>query len=155
MRASTSAAMAVAFLAAAAAPAVASATESGSAATAKSITITTHKNSLGTYLVDKSGHTLYLWAADGKNKSVCTGACATYWPPVVGAPKAVGGVAKAGLKTITRADGKKQVTYYGHPLYYYLGDKKVGATTGQGDNGFGAKWWVVSKTGKAITTVAR
>ena len=55
------------------------------------------------------------------------------------------------LGSITRADGSKQVTYNGHPLYYYVADKSASMTTGQGSNSFGAKWWLVSAQGAAIT----
>jgi hypothetical protein len=58
----------------------------------------------------------------------------------------------ADLGTITRSDGKKQVTYKGHPLYYYAADSSPGQTSGQGLNQFGAKWWLVAPSGTAITS---
>jgi predicted lipoprotein with Yx(FWY)xxD motif len=54
------------------------------------------------------------------------------------------------LGTTMRSDGKTEVTYNGHPLYYYVGDKKPGDMTGQGLNAFGALWYVLSPGGKAI-----
>jgi hypothetical protein len=63
---------------------------------------------------------------------------------------ATGRVSAADLGTITRSDGAKQVTYNGHPLYYFAGDPKAGSTTGQGSDSFGAKWWLVSPAGAAI-----
>ena len=57
----------------------------------------------------------------------------------------------ADLGTITRSDGSNQVTYKGHPLYYYLGDYGPGSTAGQGNDGFGAKWWVVAPSESPIT----
>ena len=51
------------------------------------------------------------------------------------------------LGTITRSDGTKQVTYNGHPLYYFVGDSGPGQTTGQGSDNFGAKWWLVAPAG--------
>jgi hypothetical protein len=57
----------------------------------------------------------------------------------------------AELGTTKRSDGSMQVTYNGHPLYYYEGDTAAGQTTGQGSNGFGAKWWLVTPSGSAIT----
>ena len=123
----------------------------GKAVSTPAVVITTHKGPLGTYLTDEAGQTVYLWKADPKGKSVCTGQCAVYWPPVLGAPQALAGVAQAGLGTLTRAGGKKQVTFHGHPLYYFAGDTKPGLTAGQGSDGFDAKWWVVSAAGKAIT----
>jgi predicted lipoprotein with Yx(FWY)xxD motif len=123
----------------------------GEAVTTAAVVVTTHKGKLGTYLTDGSGRTVYLWVADPKGKSVCTGKCATFWPPVLGSPQALGAVAQAGLGTLTRAGGKKQVTYKGHALYYFSLDKKAGQTLGQGSDGFNAKWWVLTTAGKAIT----
>jgi predicted lipoprotein with Yx(FWY)xxD motif len=68
------------------------------------------------------------------------------------APTAGGGVQASDLGTTTRADGAKQVTYNGHPLYYFVGDSGAGMLNGQGSNGFGAKWWLVAPSGSAITT---
>ncbi|BEP13642.1 hypothetical protein acdb102_19530 [Acidothermaceae bacterium B102] len=123
----------------------------GKAVTKAAVVITTHKGPLGTYLTDEAGRTVYLWTADPKGKSECTATCAVYWPAVTGAPQALGGVAQKGFGTLTRAGGKKQVTYHGHALYYFAGDAKAGDTAGQGSDGFNAKWWVVSAAGKAIT----
>jgi predicted lipoprotein with Yx(FWY)xxD motif len=95
-----------------------------------------------------------MFAADGKAKSNCTGSCATYWPPFTAAGKVVaGGSAQAGdLATIPRSGGTRQVTYAGHPLYYYVGDHHAGDTAGQGSNGSGAKWWVLAPSGAPITS---
>jgi hypothetical protein len=71
-----------------------------------------------------------------------------------GSPVASHGVKTAKLGTITRSDGSKQVTYNGHPLYYFAGDPSAGKTTGQGNGSFGAKWWLVSPGGAAITASA-
>jgi predicted lipoprotein with Yx(FWY)xxD motif len=67
-----------------------------------------------------------------------------------GAPRAGTGADASLLGTTTRTDGKVEVTYAGHPLYYFIQDKKPGDTTGQGVNGFGALWWVLSPAGAAI-----
>jgi hypothetical protein len=61
------------------------------------------------------------------------------------------GAKAADLGTITRSDGTKQVTYDGHPLYYFAGDSGPGQTNGQGSDGFGAKWWLVAPAGTQIT----
>ncbi len=108
----------------------------------------------GTYLTGPSGRAIYLWVADSHDKSSCSGACAQAWPPVVthGTPVASHGVKTADLGTISRSDGTRQVTYDGHPLYYFAGDTSAGQTTGEGSNGFGAKWWLVSPGGAAITS---
>jgi predicted lipoprotein with Yx(FWY)xxD motif len=116
--------------------------------------ITTEHTPLGTILVAGPKHlTVYLFAADTGSTSTCSGACAQVWPPVTttGAPKAEGEAVAADLGTTTRAGGVKEVTYKGHPLYWYVSDSKVGETTGQGVQSFGAAWWVISPSGSEIT----
>jgi predicted lipoprotein with Yx(FWY)xxD motif len=112
----------------------------------------TKTSSLGTFLVDAKGRALYLWDADHGAKSTCSGACAQAWPPLTttATPKASGAVKASLLGTTTRADGSREVTYAGHPLYYYEGDTMPGQTTGQGSDSFGSPWWVVTPGGKAI-----
>jgi len=109
---------------------------------------------LGQILVDDKGLTLYLFVADTGTASTCYSSCATIWPPVLttGAPQAGTGVNASLLGTTTRTDGKVEVTYAGHPLYYFLQDKAPGDTKGQGINGFGGLWWVLGPSGAAITT---
>jgi predicted lipoprotein with Yx(FWY)xxD motif len=107
---------------------------------------------LGTFLVDAKGRALYLWDADHGTMSTCSGACAQAWPPLTtaGTPKAGAKVKASLLGTTTRSDGSREVTYAGHPLYYYAGDSAAGQTSGQGSDSFGSPWWVVSPAGKAI-----
>lgn len=109
---------------------------------------------LGQILVDESGMTVYLFLSDTPTTSTCYSTCANVWPPVVttGAPQAGAGAQASLLGTITRTDGKVEVTYAGHPLYYFVQDKAAGDVKGQGINGFGALWWVLSPAGAAITT---
>jgi predicted lipoprotein with Yx(FWY)xxD motif len=135
------------LLALAAAGAVAVAANAAYAATLK-----TRHAKLGTYVVDGKGLSLYLFEKDKGKKSSCYGACAKVWKPltVKGAPTAGAGLKRALLSTTTRTDGTKQVTYGGHPLYYYDDDHKAGQTTGQGVKEFGAKWYVVKPSGKKI-----
>ena len=92
------------------------------------IAISTAKGTGGMYLTGASGRAVYLWVADTGDRSSCSGACAKYWPPVVtkAGPTAAGGVQASDLGTITRSDGTKQVTYNGHPLYYFVGDTSSG-----------------------------
>ena len=106
----------------------------------------------GTILVDGNGKTVYLFVADKGTASSCYTSCATIWPPVLttGAPIAGTGATASLLGTTTRTDGKVEVTYAGHPLYYFVQDKKAGDTTGQGINGFGGLWWVLSPAGAAM-----
>ena len=140
---------------AAAAPAGGSAGSTASAAAAggSGLVITTKPGSAGAFLTDGSGRAVYLWMKDGKDSSACSGACAGAWPPVTatGAVTASGGVVKADLSTITRSGGAKQVVYDGHPLYYFAGDSGPGQVSGQGNDGFGAKWWLVAPAGTPIT----
>lgn len=127
---------------------------SASGGASSSLSIATTKGPMGTYLTGASGRALYLWVADKGNKSVCNGACAAVWPPVTtkGTPSVSGGAVSSDLGTTTRSDGTKQVTYKGHPLYYYIADKSAGQTNGEGNNGFGAKWWLVAPSGSSITS---
>jgi predicted lipoprotein with Yx(FWY)xxD motif len=120
------------------------------AATATTIAVATSK--LGQILVDGNGMTVYLFVADTGTSSTCYTSCATIWPPVLttGSPHAGTGATASLLGTTTRTDGKIEVTYAGHPLYYFVQDKAPGDTTGQGVNGFGGLWWVLSPAGAAI-----
>jgi predicted lipoprotein with Yx(FWY)xxD motif len=107
---------------------------------------------LGKILVDEDGHVMYLFEADKSTKSTCSGACATDWPPVLtsGKPVAETGAQASKLGTTSRSDGKTQVTYGGHPLYYFSLDKQPGQTNGQGQEAFGAEWYVVGPAGSKV-----
>jgi predicted lipoprotein with Yx(FWY)xxD motif len=110
------------------------------------------KSRLGRILVDSKGITLYDFPPDKGTTSVCYGACAALWPPLLthGKPVAGPGARASLLGTTKRKDGKLQVTYGGHPLYYFVTDRKPGQTTGQGVDQFGGPWWVISPAGKEI-----
>jgi predicted lipoprotein with Yx(FWY)xxD motif len=77
---------------------------------------------------------------------------AHHWPPLLtkGKPHAGTGVRASLLGTTKRKDGKLEVTYNHHPLYYFVGDRKPRQTTGQGLNQFGAPWWALSPAGREI-----
>ena len=130
------------------------AASSAPAAAGTAAVIETHTGSAGTFLTNGSGRAVYMFAKDPTNQSACSGACAAAWPPVTttGAATVSGGAKASDLATITRSDGTKQVTYDGHPLYYFVGDTGPGTDKGQGIDGFGAKWWLVAPTGSSITT---
>jgi predicted lipoprotein with Yx(FWY)xxD motif len=115
-------------------------------------TVKTRSGSLGTFLVGPSGRTLYLFEADKTRKSTCYDACAVAWPPLLtsGRPKAAGKARRSLLGTTRRRDGKRQVTYRGHPVYYFFQDKKRGDTNGQDVDLFGAELYVLAPNGKAI-----
>ncbi|WP_405579042.1 hypothetical protein [Streptomyces sp. NBC_01190] len=124
----------------------------GEVAAASNVTVKSKKGPLGTILFTSKTQALYLFQADKTSKSTCNGACSTAWPPltVSGKPTAGSGIKSDLLSTTTRGDGSKQVTYNGHPLYRFAGDKKAGSTNGQGLNAFGALWYVVGTNGKEI-----
>jgi len=104
---------------------------------------------LGSFLVDGSGMTLYLFTKDSPGTSVCYDKCATAWPPLLtsGTATAGSGVDDGKFGTTTRTDGTTQVTYNGWPLYYYEKDKQPGDTTGQG---VGSVWYLISPSGDAV-----
>ena len=103
-------------------------------------------------LVDGKGRALYLWEADKNGASTCTGACAAAWPPVTvsGTAQAGSGVTQSLLGTVKRGDGTEQVTYHGHPLYYFVGDTGSGTAKGQGSKDFGSGWYVLNAKGSKI-----
>jgi len=125
-----------------------SAGTSGSGATQ----VASHGTGGASFLTDSAGRSLYLFESDRGMTSSCNGACVSAWPPLLskGQPTAAPNAQAGKLGTITRSDGSKQVTYAGHPLYYYAGDAKPGETNGEGLNGFGALWYLVSPGGAAV-----
>jgi predicted lipoprotein with Yx(FWY)xxD motif len=109
----------------------------------------------GRHLVDAQGHSLYLFEKDEQRDSYCNGACASVWPPLEtkGTPHGSAGVDAGALATFKRDDGETQVTYHGHPLYYYAGDaSSSGKTKGQELEQFGAEWYLINAQGKAVET---
>jgi predicted lipoprotein with Yx(FWY)xxD motif len=116
-------------------------------------TVGAEKGKLGTILVaGPEKRTVYLFEADKGTTSTCDGACASAWPPVTteGKPMAAGGALNADLGTTKRSDGSEQITYKGHPLYYFEEDKATGDTKGQGSDAFGAGWYVMKASGKKV-----
>lgn len=109
--------------------------------------------SLGKVLVDSSGRTLYLFQKDSGTTSTCTGPCAVAWPPLraSGKPTVGAGLSASMVGTSPRSDGKAQITYNGHPLYGFQGDKKAGDTNGQGISAFGAAWFALSSAGDMVS----
>lgn len=111
------------------------------------------KNSkLGKIIVDPKGRTLYDFVLDKGTTSACYGACASLWPPYLtkAAPKAGAGAMAALLGTTKRRDGTTEVTYGGHPLYYYAPDGARGQITGQALDQFGAPWYALTPAGGEI-----
>jgi predicted lipoprotein with Yx(FWY)xxD motif len=108
---------------------------------------------LGQIVVDGKGMTVYYFGKDtkGETASACTGACATQWPAVTasGTPTVSGVTGTVG--TIAGANGTKQVTIDGLPIYTYAGDSKAGDVNGQL---VGNVWWAVAPDGSKITSAA-
>jgi predicted lipoprotein with Yx(FWY)xxD motif len=126
----------------------------GQASGAATVSLAAISGIPGKALVGSDGRTLYLFQADLHGTSACSGACAAAWPPdiVTGTPRAGSGVSQALLGTITRPDGTMQVTYDGHPLYYFTADAAAGTARGQGVKAFGAEWYVIGASGSKIDT---
>ena len=118
----------------------------------RSATVATARTGLGRIIVNGQGRTLYLFEKDRRGHTACSGTCATYWPPLLtsGKPIAANGAKRALLGTIRRADGTRQVTYAGHPVYRFLLDSKRGQTKGEGLNDFGGGWDALTPAGKKI-----
>jgi predicted lipoprotein with Yx(FWY)xxD motif len=113
----------------------------------------TKKNKVGTILAaGPKKLTLYVFDADKGSTSSCTGACAKAWPavPASGTPTATPPAKTSLIGTITRSDGTKQLTYKGHPVYYFIKDKDDGDAYGQGVKEFGANWYVLKPDGSKI-----
>jgi predicted lipoprotein with Yx(FWY)xxD motif len=116
-------------------------------------TLVAAKSRYGTVLFDGKGRVLYGFTHDKRGKpSTCYGACARAWP-VYYKPRAIRagkGVDPHLLGTIKRKDGRRQVTYGGWPLYYYVGDTSPGAISCQNVSEYGGLWLVISPTGRLV-----
>jgi predicted lipoprotein with Yx(FWY)xxD motif len=129
------------------------ASTSTTAATGPGVAVESKHAKLGTILAaGPKKLTVYMFEADKGTTSSCSGACAKVWPPVTssGAPTAAGGAVSADLGTTMRSDGTEQVTYKGHPLYFYDDDKDAGDAYGQGSKAFGADWYVLKPNGSKL-----
>jgi predicted lipoprotein with Yx(FWY)xxD motif len=112
------------------------------------VKVAVHITTVGSALSDSHGRALYVRALDS-HTSTCYGSCAVAWPPLLTAAKPVAGrgAKQSLLGTTKRKDGRLQVTYAGHPLYYFGPDLRPGQITGQGTAG---TWWLVTPAGKKI-----
>jgi predicted lipoprotein with Yx(FWY)xxD motif len=122
----------------------------GAASGAASVVVKAFRSKLGMILTDTKGRAVYLFEKDTGPRSSCYGACATAWPPLVGHPVAGSGVQAALLGTVRRANGSSQVTYAGHPLYYFASDQQPGDISGEGSQAFGGGWDLVSPAGTKV-----
>ena len=115
-------------------------------------TVKVQKSRFGKILVDGRGYTLYLFTRDPADKSRCYGECASAWPPLIvkGEPTAGDGARESLLGTTGRRGGARQATYRGHPLYYYVGDRRPGQIFCQNVVEFGGRWLIVGPDGRAV-----
>jgi predicted lipoprotein with Yx(FWY)xxD motif len=122
------------------------------AQSAGAATVSVRHTSLGATLVGPTGRTLYLFEGDKRDVSTLSAAGRAVWPPLTGKVEAGSGVQASKLGTTHT--GFKQVTYNGHPLYYYIGDHGPDSAKGQHLKEFGALWFVLSPSGQANTATA-
>jgi predicted lipoprotein with Yx(FWY)xxD motif len=120
--------------------------------TASRPALAARSSSFGKVLFDGRGFVLYAFTRD-RGSSRCYGACAKAWPPYFaprGALVAGSGVKRALLGTVKRRNGRRQVTYAGRPLYYYIGDRRPGQILCQDVVEFGGRWLIVRPSGKLV-----
>jgi predicted lipoprotein with Yx(FWY)xxD motif len=112
--------------------------------------ITTADSEFGEMLFDQPGQAIYLFDKESSGRPDCYGECATAWPPVLttGTPQPMGAVRAELLGTVARDDGSMQVTYAGHPLYYYA-HEGPGQVLCHDVVDFGGRWLVVTPEGAA------
>jgi predicted lipoprotein with Yx(FWY)xxD motif len=115
-------------------------------------TLTAKSSSYGRVLFDGRGFVLYAFTRDTNRRSACYGACAKAWPVYYakGTLGAGAGIKRSLLGTTKRRDGRRQITYAGRPLYYYVGDTKVGQILCQNVTEFGGTWLVVRPSGRLV-----
>ena len=125
---------------------------SSASLTKRSVSLKVASSRYGRVLFDGAGRALYQFTRDRTSRSRCYGECASRWPPFLtsGKPRAGDGASSKLLGTTQRQGGRKQVTYRGHPLYYYEGDRKPGEILCQDVDEFGGTWLVVSPSGQAV-----
>jgi predicted lipoprotein with Yx(FWY)xxD motif len=128
----------------------------GPAAQTAAASLAASQSSLGTILTDGQGRAVYLFAADTGPSSTCAGGCSSVWPPVstTSPPTAGPGLDGALLGSSRRADGTTQLTYAGHPLYYFVKDTGPGTTAGEGITNFGGSWLGVDPAGHELVQPA-
>ena len=122
---------------------------SAQAAPGTAARLSVHSTEYGKALFGPSGKVVYVFGADHGSTSRCYGVCAAAWPPLLttAAPLAGPGVETKLLGTTKRKNGTLQVTYNGHPLYYYSADK-VGKVMCQHANMHGGLWLIIKPDGQ-------
>jgi len=114
--------------------------------------VVTRSSTYSHILFDGRSFVLYAFTHDRHGHSTCSTACAKAWPPYLVRHKpSVGSGVKASLVgVVRRANGRLQATYAGHPLYYYVGDRKPGQILCQGVSEFGGFWRVIRPSGTPV-----
>ena len=142
----------------------------GRAAAGPVVVVTTTASKFGRVLVTGSGRSLYVFSGDNFPFSptrppqlACTALnkapnglpCTTAWPPLIATGRLVarGGVRQAGLGTVTR-NHLKQVTYFGHPVYRFIGDGAAGQKNGENFPAFDGMWYLVATSGRPAVGMA-
>jgi predicted lipoprotein with Yx(FWY)xxD motif len=124
---------------------------SGGGSAASSSSGGTTATSQSKVVTDAAGFTVYWFAIDTPKKSNCNGTCASFWPPLPSSAKLTNMSSLPGtIGKITRADGSKQLTYMGHPLYTFKGDTAPGQDKGNGQNLSGGLWWAMTPSGAKL-----
>lgn len=125
---------------------------SGPKAAEASSTLSVRSSAFGRILFDSRGQALYAFTRDPRGRSACSGACAAAWPPYLLRGRLRGGrsVERSLLGTTRRANGTRQVTYAGRPLYYYVGDRRPGEVRCQNVREFGGVWLVMRASGRLV-----
>lgn len=124
------------------------ATSATSTAAERGIAITTGTSEFGPMLFDRRGQAIYLFDKESRRQPMCYGSCAEEWPPVltIGFPRDAGAVRQDLLGVTERVDGSTQVTYAGHPLYYYAHERPDQVLC-HNVTEFGGRWLVVTPDG--------
>jgi predicted lipoprotein with Yx(FWY)xxD motif len=125
---------------------------SGGGSAASSSSGGTTATSQSKVVTDAAGFTVYWFAIDTPKKSNCNDStCVSFWPPLPASAKLTNMSSLSGtFGKITRADGSKQLTYMGHPLYTFKEDTAPGQDKGNGQNLSGGVWWAMTPSGAKL-----
>lgn len=115
---------------------------SSTSGAASAVVSSAEKAKVGNVIVDAQGRTLYRFTAEAQGLPVCTGACVGTWRPALAS--SASGLPEH-VATVRRPDGGKlQLTYDGHPLYRYAGDRSKADAKGEG---MGGQWYAIKALG--------
>ena len=120
---------------------------------AQRATLIVRDSRYGKVIWDGRGYALYAFTRDRRRgPSQCYGACARAWPVYYSktALRAGPGIKRSLIGTVRRRDGRRQITYNGWPLYYYVDENRPGLILCQNVDEFGGLWLVVRPSGKLV-----